>query len=144
MLYVQSSNLLSLFNYQYFAMEVKVGHFEIKEFHFHIYWLQNNGQAEKRALAFKEELIEQVKQNRFIVVCDGIDGKILPALKSPVPKVNRGPIGPHPCGSYEVGWLENNLNFLKIEFLFLVYCRFGAPASPLRQCYRSPCFIEAQ
>ena len=100
-------------------MEVKGGHFEIKEFHFHIYWLQNNGQAEKRALAFKEELIEQVKQNRFIVVCDGIDEKILPALKSPVPKVNRGPIGPHPCGSYEVGCLESNLNFLKIEFLSL-------------------------
>ena len=95
-------------------MEVKIGHFEIKEFHFHIYWLQNNGHAEKRALAFKEKLIEQVKQNHFIVVCEGIDEKILPALKSPVPKVNRGPIGPHPCGSYEVGWQESNLNFLKI------------------------------
>ena len=57
---------------------------------------------EKEALAFKEAIIEQVKSKNFIVVCDGIDEKILPSLKSPVPKVNRVPIGPHPCGSYEV------------------------------------------
>ena len=57
---------------------------------------------EKEALAFKEAIIEQVKSKKFIVVCDGIDEKILPSLKSPVPKVNRVPIGPHPCGSYEV------------------------------------------
>ena len=57
---------------------------------------------EKEALTFKEAIIEQVKSKKFIVVCDGIDEKILPSLKSPVPKVNRVPIGPHPCGSYEV------------------------------------------
>ena len=91
-------------------MEVKTGHFHLKEYHFHIYWLQKNSQAESQAMAFKEKLIDQVKQNQFIVVCPGIDERILPALKSPVPKVNRGPIGPHPCGSYEVG---RPLNFLK-------------------------------
>ena len=57
---------------------------------------------EKEALAFKEAVFEQVKSKKLVVVCDGIDEKILPNLKSPVPKVNRGPIGPHPCGSYEV------------------------------------------
>ena len=57
---------------------------------------------EKEALAFKEAVIEQLRSKKFIVVCDGIDEKILPSLKSPVPKVNRAPIGPHPCGSYEV------------------------------------------
>lgn len=85
-----------------YEMEVKVGHCQIKEFHFHIYWFQQNCKVEREALAFKEALIEQVKQQNFIVVCEGIDEKILPALKSPVPKVNRTPRGPHPCGSFEV------------------------------------------
>ena len=83
-------------------MEVKAGHCQIKEFHFHIYWFQQNCKAESEALAFKEALIEQVKQQNFIVVCEGIDEKISPALKSPVPEVNRTPRGPHPCGSFEV------------------------------------------
>ena len=82
--------------------QVKPGHVSIKEFHFHVYWFQNNASQEKEALAFKEAVIMQVKSKKFIVVCDGMDQKVLPSLKSPVPKVNRAPIGPHPCGSYEV------------------------------------------
>ena len=71
---------------------------------------------EKEALAFKEEVIEQVKSKKFIVVCDGINEKILPSLKTPVPKVNRVPIGPHPCGSYEVKSVYFNKNIFKQIF----------------------------
>ena len=107
-------------------MEVKNGHHQIKEFHFHIYWFQQNAKAESQALAFKEALIQQVKlEPGFIVVCEGIDEKILPALKSPVPKVNRAPRGPHPCGSFEVGIERKNFLYIahwgKTKFLILKF-----------------------
>ena len=57
---------------------------------------------EREAIAFKEALVDQVKSKEIIVVCDGVDERILPNLSSAVPKVNFAPIGPHPCGSYEV------------------------------------------
>ena len=43
-----------------------------------------------------------MKSKEVIVVCDGVDERILPNLSSAVPEVNFAPIGPHPCGSYEV------------------------------------------
>ena len=58
--------------------------------------------SEKEALAFKQALIDQVKSKELIVVCDGIDKSILPNLSSTAPKVNFAPVGPHPCGSFEV------------------------------------------
>ena len=102
-------------------MEAKPGHSSIKEFHFHVYWFQNSSKAgaffqgfqcpvcphpttilEREAIAFKEALVSRVKSKEIIVVCDGVDERILPSLSSAIPKVNFAPIGPHPCGSYEV------------------------------------------
>ncbi len=56
---------------------------------------------EKEALAFRDKVIEAVKNRKFIVVCPGITDKELPGLQS-TNKINYDPIGPHPCGSYEV------------------------------------------
>ncbi|KAJ3199306.1 hypothetical protein HK099_003229, partial [Clydaea vesicula] len=62
--------------------------FEIKEYHFHIYFFQNNSHQVKKA----KELFEKVqvlveKDHRF---------KVKPL------RVNLSPVGPHPTGSYEV------------------------------------------
>ena len=54
------------------------------------------------AFRFKKALVSQVEAKKFVVVCDGVTRKILPNLKSSVPKANLVPRGPHPCGSYEV------------------------------------------
>lgn len=63
-------------------------HFEIKEWHFHIYFHQNNEESTVAALALREAVIKQVSLGNFKVV--------------PLERVNYGPIGPHPAGSYEL------------------------------------------
>eukprot|EP00944_MAST-04C_sp_MAST-4C-sp1_P011782 g11782.t1 len=75
---------------------------EIKEWHFHVYWFQNNRNQKEAALRIRSELIEHVRKKDFIVVLDGVGTEILPKLKSNVPPINNGPRGPHPIGSYEV------------------------------------------
>lgn len=76
---------------------------EIKEWHFHVYWFQNNRNQKEAALRIRNELIEHVRTKDFIVVLDGVNNSILPKLNtSNVPPINNGPRGPHPIGSYEV------------------------------------------
>merc|ERR1711872_556782 len=48
-------------------------------------------------------IIDNVKAKNFTAVCNGVTTEILPNLdEQHVPAFNRGPIGPHPCGSFEV------------------------------------------
>ncbi|GBC02338.1 hypothetical protein RclHR1_04580006 [Rhizophagus clarus] len=61
---------------------------EIKEFHFHVYFLQDNEQNCASALALREKILELVKEGFFHPV--------------PLDTVNHSPRGPHSIGSYEV------------------------------------------
>jgi len=61
---------------------------EIKEWHFHIYFLQNNEQSRAEALELRDAILSLRSQGAFVAV--------------PLYRVNYGPIGPHTIGSYEV------------------------------------------
>ncbi|KAJ3194858.1 hypothetical protein HK101_001749 [Irineochytrium annulatum] len=61
---------------------------EIKEFHFHIYWLTSSIKAKEAALALREEVFRLNKSGFFVAV--------------PLSHVNEVPRGPHPMGSYEI------------------------------------------
>lgn len=79
---------------------------DIREWHFHVYFFQNQKDSVAAALRIKEELVAHVDSGDFVVVLDGVDGKILPQLSASsvarVPSVNMSPVGPHPAGSFEV------------------------------------------
>ncbi|KAF9919805.1 hypothetical protein FBU30_010517 [Linnemannia zychae] len=62
---------------------------EIKEFHFHLYWFQNNSASHASAVKLRDRIIELAQQGFFQVV----------PLKN---GINTAPRGPHPIGSYEV------------------------------------------
>ncbi|KAI8097630.1 DOPA-like domain-containing protein [Halteromyces radiatus] len=61
---------------------------EIKEWHFHIYFFQQNEEQKQQALVLRDRVLALVKEGFFKVV--------------PFYRVNLQPIGPHPIGSYEV------------------------------------------
>ena len=76
---------------------------DIKEWHFHVYFFQNNEESTADAMRLKDEIVEQVRKGSFIAVCDGVDETVIPGFnRTDVPGVNMGPRGPHPAGSYEV------------------------------------------
>jgi len=76
---------------------------EIKEWHFHVYWHQRYEPAFKEAMKLRDLLLDAVGRREFIVVFPGITDKIIPGVnESAIPFVNTQPIGPHPCGSFEV------------------------------------------
>ncbi|KAG0221867.1 hypothetical protein BGW41_006464 [Actinomortierella wolfii] len=62
---------------------------EIKEFHFHVYWFQNNAASLASAVKLRERIQCLVDEGFFRVV----------PLKN---GINMTPVGPHPIGSYEV------------------------------------------
>jgi len=76
--------------------------------HFHVYFFQNNDQSVADAMRLKAEIVENVRQGKFLAVCDGVDANVTKAGfgldfdSTLVPEVNMGPRGPHPAGSYEV------------------------------------------
>ncbi|KAJ3207757.1 hypothetical protein HDU67_007259 [Dinochytrium kinnereticum] len=61
---------------------------EIKEFHFHVYWITSDASARAAALNFRKEILRLNEAKFFVAV--------------PLERVNEGPMGPHPMGSYEV------------------------------------------
>eukprot|EP01084_Bolivina_argentea_P316860 549330_1 len=76
---------------------------QIEEFHFHVYFFQNNNLSVNAARWIQQQLIQKVINHEFLVVLVGINDTILPALNaSAVPLFNMEPKGPHPCGSFEV------------------------------------------
>ncbi|KAJ3150375.1 hypothetical protein HDU89_003155 [Geranomyces variabilis] len=60
---------------------------EIKEWHFHTYFLQNNTQSTATATSIYNSLNKHLANKDFIAV--------------PLHTVNQGPIGPHLIGSFE-------------------------------------------
>ncbi|KAG9001592.1 hypothetical protein FRB93_012018 [Tulasnella sp. JGI-2019a] len=61
---------------------------EVKEWHFHIYFLQNDAKAKQAALDLRAAVLRLRRDGAFIAV--------------PLFRVNDGPMGPHPIGSYEI------------------------------------------
>lgn len=61
---------------------------EIKEWHFHIYFHQNNASEHQAALELRDAVLRLRRNGAFVAV--------------PLFRVNTGPIGPHPVGSYEI------------------------------------------
>jgi len=61
---------------------------EIREWHFHIYFLQNDPKARQAALNLRDAVLRLRRDGAFVAV--------------PLFRVNYEPIGPHPVGSYEI------------------------------------------
>ncbi|EUC66038.1 dopa 4,5-dioxygenase [Rhizoctonia solani AG-3 Rhs1AP] len=61
---------------------------EIREWHFHIYFLQRNAAQHAAALALRNAILRLRRDGAFVAV--------------PLYRVNTTPIGPHPAGSYEI------------------------------------------
>ncbi|THH32536.1 hypothetical protein EUX98_g1650 [Antrodiella citrinella] len=61
---------------------------EIKEWHFHIYFHQRNAAEHHAALELRDAVLRLRRDGAFVAV--------------PLFRVNTDPIGPHPCGSYEI------------------------------------------
>ncbi|KAF9453678.1 DOPA 4,5-dioxygenase [Macrolepiota fuliginosa MF-IS2] len=61
---------------------------EIKEWHFHIYFHQNNDEEHQAALKLRDTVLRLRRDGAFVAV--------------PLFRVNMDPMGPHPVGSYEV------------------------------------------
>eukprot|EP01084_Bolivina_argentea_P140793 247452_1 len=76
---------------------------KIGEYHFHVYFLQNDKESVEKARWIQNQLIKEVINHQFLVVLAGINDTILTGIDhSTVPKFNMSPIGPHPFGSFEV------------------------------------------
>ncbi|KIM58141.1 hypothetical protein SCLCIDRAFT_1218882 [Scleroderma citrinum Foug A] len=65
---------------------------EIKEWHFHIYFHQNNAEELQAALELRDAVLRLRRDGAFVAV--------------PLFRVNTGPQGPHPVGSYEI-WVPS-------------------------------------
>lgn len=61
---------------------------EIKEWHFHIYFLTQDPKARQAALNLRDAVLHLRKEGAFVAV--------------PLYRVNYEPMGPHPAGSYEI------------------------------------------
>ncbi|KAF9239114.1 DOPA-like domain-containing protein [Melanogaster broomeanus] len=65
---------------------------EIKEWHFHIYFHQNNANDHHAALELRDAVLRLRRDGAFVAV--------------PLFRVNTDPVGPHPVGSYEI-WVPS-------------------------------------
>ncbi|KAM6500980.1 DOPA 4,5-dioxygenase [Amanita muscaria] len=65
---------------------------EIKEWHFHIYFHQNNAAEHQAALELRDAVLRLRQDGAFVAV--------------PLFRVNMDPMGPHPVGSYEI-WVPS-------------------------------------
>ncbi|KAG0009099.1 hypothetical protein BGZ82_004211, partial [Podila clonocystis] len=63
---------------------------EVKEYHFHLYFFQNNTKSRESAVAIRNKLTELIDQGYVTIVPQAVPGG-----------VHTGPIGPHVIGSFE-------------------------------------------
>ncbi len=88
---------------------------EIKEWHFHVYFFQENNVSVSAAYYIQSQLLKAVESHQFLVIFDGITTDIVPAInESSIPPINMGPRGPHPCGSFEV-WCPTQYESLSLS-----------------------------
>jgi DOPA 4,5-dioxygenase len=77
---------------------------EIKEWHFHIYFHQNNAEEHHAALELRDAVLRLRRDGAFVAV--------------PLFRVNTGPLGPHPVGSYEI-WVPTT----SFAYVFSYLCQ---------------------
>lgn len=92
---------------------------DIREFHFHVYFFFNSPKDVELALALHDQLVAQVAAGAFVAVCHGVTSEMIPGLnEAAIPPINRHPIGPHPCGSFEV-WVPD-ISFSAVQSWFML------------------------
>eukprot|EP01079_Euglenida_sp_SAG-EU17-18_P008876 gene8876-1593_t len=75
----------------------------IQEWHFHVYFFQTNPGSVDAARWVQQQLLDAVARREMLAILPGTNTSVVPALDtSRLPVFNLGPIGPHPCGSFEV------------------------------------------
>jgi len=76
----------------------------IREYHFHVYFFQNNEQSVADARRMQDAVLDAVRRKDLVVVTSGMTQDDLPGLETcePTPNFNLGPVGPHPIGSFEI------------------------------------------
>jgi len=114
-----SSNVMSVSNAISVSQILDFDDPEIKEWHFHTYWLLNNQNEEQKALNVRSLIIDQVRAKYFVVVCNGVTSEMIPGLnETNIPLFNTHPIGPHPCGSFET-WVPKEYISEALSFFTL-------------------------
>ncbi|RXW16040.1 hypothetical protein EST38_g9814 [Candolleomyces aberdarensis] len=96
---------------------------EIKEWHFHIYFHQNNERERSAALKLRDAVLRLRRDGAFVAV--------------PLYRVNMGPIGPHPVGSYEI-WTPSE-TFASV-FSYLSLYRGNLSDHEVRNAWIGPSF----
>jgi DOPA 4,5-dioxygenase len=92
---------------------------EIREFHFHVYFFQHNAAQFEAAERLRRQLVARVQAGEFVAVCHGVTSQMLPSLdEASIPPFNIAPIGPHPCGSFEV-WVPD-ISFAAVHSWFML------------------------
>ncbi|ORX63660.1 hypothetical protein K493DRAFT_322095 [Basidiobolus meristosporus CBS 931.73] len=78
---------------------------ELKEFHFHVYFFQNNKASRDKAHQLRKDIEQLTAEGHFVAV----------PLKN---AFNEEPRGPHPCGSFEV-WCPREYLSQVLSFFIL-------------------------
>ncbi|KAJ8699204.1 hypothetical protein PTI98_002343 [Pleurotus ostreatus] len=89
---------------------------EIKEWHFHIYFHQNNVEEHHDALSLRDAVLRLRRDGAFVAV--------------PLFRVNTSPIGPHPVGSYEI-WVPSESFAQVFSYLCMNRGRLSVLVHPL-------------
>ncbi|KAH8832464.1 DOPA-like domain-containing protein [Flagelloscypha sp. PMI_526] len=95
---------------------------EIREWHFHIYFLQKNQAQHDAALALRDAVLRLRRDGAFVAV--------------PLFRVNTEPIGPHPAGSYEI-WVPSETFASVFSYLALNRGELSILVHPLTRDQRA-------
>ncbi|KAG9318044.1 DOPA-like domain-containing protein [Chiua virens] len=96
---------------------------EVKEWHFHIYFHQNNAEEHHAALELRDAVLRLRRDGAFVAV--------------PLFRVNTAPMGPHPVGSYEI-WVPST-SFASV-FSYLCQHRGDLRDHEIRNAWLGPSF----
>ncbi|KZV68066.1 hypothetical protein PENSPDRAFT_610485 [Peniophora sp. CONT] len=95
---------------------------EIKEWHFHIYFFQKNDAQRQAALDLRDAVLRLRRDGAFVAV--------------PLYRVNFEPMGPHPCGSYEI-WCPSESFASLFSYLCMNRGELSILVHPLTQLQRT-------
>ena len=94
---------------------------DVKEWHIHVYFFQTNPDSVAAANRLREGVIEQVVKKNFVVITHGVTNAMTAPRRfneSNVPFFNMAPIGPHPCGSFEI-WVPKEYFAQAVSYVSL-------------------------
>lgn len=77
---------------------------EIKEWHFHVYFFQDDKESLTQALRLNQEICRRVAAGKLLAVCHNVCE--IPGFEglldvNDIPPIHLAPRGPHPCESFE-------------------------------------------